>query len=267
MSSIELDTAILKRPLAEANKLITVWRKCGPDQPICPTLLINELVNAREQPDRLTIEPNNLPDKVDGMMAPIQDNHWAAIINQKIKSSGRRRFTLAHEMFHFIAHRKIRDSFECGRADINSFGGESLEDDANAFAAQLLIPSDVLRELDKSEFCYDVVKDNADALDVSVTALAYKWVIESRKRIGFIQSRDGFVDKGRASTPAYREGIFFKCGSELPAASLTQFVHSGGSPQKQVLAPNTWHNYLGCSECVHQTSFEGYTYTFLDFGS
>ncbi len=265
MSSTKLETSTLKRPLAEANKLIKIWRDHGPKTPINPKLLISGLINTQEHPDSLTVEEYELPASVDGAMLPVKNNHWAAVVNKSVTSAGRRRFTLAHELFHFLAHRKLREDFQCGRSDINSFGGESLEDDANDFAAQLLIPSDILRELDKRLFCYEVVKNAATELEVSVTALAYKWVIESKKRIGFFQSRDGFIDKGRASTPAYYQGVYFKGGSELNQNSLTSSVHSGDISQSSAVPAGVWQPNYGCNECVHKTQYEGYTYTFLDF--
>jgi hypothetical protein len=62
---------------------------------------------------------------------------------------GRRRFTIGHELGHWVLHRRGHHSLFCRHAVVT---GEQrpelplLEDQANAFAAALLMPAQLLRE-------------------------------------------------------------------------------------------------------------------------
>ncbi|PCJ17838.1 MAG: hypothetical protein COB02_12275 [Candidatus Cloacimonadota bacterium] len=76
----------------------------------------------------------------------------------------RNRFTLAHELGHFILHSKS------GQIKIHArrYGTSQIEKEANRFAAELLMPKNELEELfnqDKS------VCELADIFDVSIVAM------------------------------------------------------------------------------------------------
>lgn len=256
---------IERKPKSDANILLTQWRAVkGHDTPIDLHLLADELAN-RTNISALAIEYRDLGRTIDGAMAGLGDNKWGIAINRNVLSVGRRRFTLAHEIYHFYRHRDIQEHFRCSKNDIDSFFGKTLEDEANAFASQLLIPPDVVRQIDDEVFSYETVKKAANTLRVSVTAFAYAWVNLSNRRVGFFQSRDGFIDRGRASEKAYESGVFFRNGDELPENCLTTEVQMNRSSDQSLVDPRIWHRRIGCFEDVHTTIFEDYTYTFLDF--
>ncbi len=65
---------------------------------------------------------------------------------------GRRRFTISHELGHYVLHRRGQQSLFCRRGSVAEAGGEAerpplppSEEEANAFAAALLIPARLLR--------------------------------------------------------------------------------------------------------------------------
>lgn len=73
---------------------------------------------------------------------------WAIVYNQSITSLGRIRFTLAHELGHYLLHRKVQEAFNCSEADMLHWDSpeRQLEVQADLFASYLLMPIDDFRE-------------------------------------------------------------------------------------------------------------------------
>lgn len=104
----------------------------------------------------------------------------------KSESEVRRRFTVAHEIGHFILHRLDneifvdRKVFKMYRDDNSTTGEIKQEREANAFAAALLMPEVKLKkELRKLTFDFgddqdDGIKSLAETFKVSTQAMAYR---------------------------------------------------------------------------------------------
>lgn len=95
----------------------------------------------------------------------------------------RQRFTIAHELGHYLLHRDkmemfIDKTFYALRDENSSKGEYKMEREANAFAAALLMPrSLVIREAKKLDF--DLLDDKklrklADKFDVSTQAMSFR---------------------------------------------------------------------------------------------
>lgn len=68
------------------------------------------------------------------------------IVNQK-DSFVRQRFTIAHEIGHYVLEKETRDSKSISCRDANSStGNDKFEVAANAFAAELLLPEKLVKE-------------------------------------------------------------------------------------------------------------------------
>src|SRR5580704_1984299 len=80
--------------------------------------------------------------------APAGKIGWGIFYNNRITSRGRINFTLAHEFGHFLLHRlAYPDGIQCGEQDLVRWDSEyaQLEQQANTFAANLLMPLDDFR--------------------------------------------------------------------------------------------------------------------------
>ena len=67
----------------------------------------------------------------------------------------RQRFTIAHELGHFILHRDQRQSFNCDKESVYS-GADTIrviEREADDFASNLLMPGDLLRDWISNQRC------------------------------------------------------------------------------------------------------------------
>ncbi len=84
----------------------------------------------------MLLEP--MKDEQSGSLMESKNGDWVMRVNS-LHHPNRQRFTISHEIAHFIKHRKLKHTFE----DTTFFrNGESnaIEKEANKFAAELLMP-------------------------------------------------------------------------------------------------------------------------------
>lgn len=253
----------------EAIRIVDLWRRCGPATPKIDLIIaFKEIVLPSSGGDQCLIIFEDFK-SFEGMMAR-ENSHsdWCIGISTSISYLPRRNFTLAHEIGHFIGHRYEKDRFECTFEDLNDFTISRFENEANEFAAQLLMPADYIRKFDREEkFSHETVTELSASLGVSRAAAAFRWIKLSTKKLGFIVSRDGMICSGRASDRLFTEGVFFKSGAELPARCASQKLTGPGQAIQVKVPERIWHEWLDCWESCFATEIGGYVYTYLDFGS
>jgi len=96
---------------------------------------------------------------------------------------GRQRFSLAHELAHWICDRKT-GSFQCAKEDIGPQNAEakSVEAQANGYASQLILPSYLVDPwMQNKPVSLDVASALAKDFGTSLTAAAIKLVKRSAK--------------------------------------------------------------------------------------
>lgn len=128
---------------------------------------------------KISVIQHDLPDDESGMLI-INKERKAIIVVNKHHSKVRKRFTIAHELGHYLMHcDQGQQVFH--RSIKSSQGTEPQEIDANAFAAALLMPKadikKLIREINNSLFddeVDDLIVGKANELNVSKTALIYR---------------------------------------------------------------------------------------------
>lgn len=137
-----------------------------------------------------------------------------ARINANIPEQGRKRFTMAHELGHFELHKDSELIRSCEDIDISSYRKTRPgENEANEFAAELLMPEHLFQPLCKSVIpCFDTIGDLADQFRTSLTATAIRYVEYSPYSCAIIMSQDKIIKWHKRSEefPYYIE-----YGSEL----------------------------------------------------
>ncbi|MEO8608829.1 MAG: ImmA/IrrE family metallo-endopeptidase [Chloroflexota bacterium] len=113
----------------------------------------------------LNVAAQELEDKVSGFL--IIKNGQAAIGVNQNHHPNRQRFTVAHELGHYVLHRTLSNIFVDSTLtfyrDTNSTDGKTLQEiQANAFAAELLMPETIIRDYLRT---YEI--DLYDARDVA----------------------------------------------------------------------------------------------------
>ena len=160
--------------------------------------------------------------------APAGKVGWGIFYNNRIASRGRVNFTLAHELGHFLLHRLAHpDGIQCGEQDIVRWDSDyaQLEQQANTFAANLLMPlDDFRRRIDaKAKVNLEMISQCADRYRVSLISAVLRWLGYTDRRAVLVVSRSGYILWSRASTAALRSGAFFRTSDapiEVPPTSI-----------------------------------------------
>lgn len=159
-------------------------RKMLPDMPLGRGAMIKE-------PADLTWNSS------EGALVRNSDNHaeWAIFVNPKAKPE-RRRFTLAHEIGHFVLHRAAQARFTCDKDSVY-FGNsihKQIEREANDFAANLLMPGNLLRNLlgDK-RIDIHLLSTAAKDFGVSLEAMCIRFIQYTDQRVVLVYWDHGFL--------------------------------------------------------------------------
>jgi Zn-dependent peptidase ImmA (M78 family) len=125
----------------------------------------------------ITVHQAWLDDDISGELVPVSGGRFLINVNAKHPQT-RQRFTIAHELGHFVYHRDLIGtgidddrayrSTDAGRYHNTAIGPKE-ETEANRFAASLLMPSHLIQRLE-NEGKY-TPEEKAKALKVSVPAM------------------------------------------------------------------------------------------------
>ncbi len=120
---------------------------------------------------------------VSGVLVPIDGGAWAILVNAT-HSASRQRFTIAHELGHLLLHGYTAPHADRGFKfrDARSSEGSAMEEiQANQFAAELLMPRDLVLKAVHAR-ALDHGADAADdaAFDAWVAALAAKFGVSKQ---------------------------------------------------------------------------------------
>ncbi|MDE2720519.1 ImmA/IrrE family metallo-endopeptidase [Candidatus Palauibacter polyketidifaciens] len=137
-----------------------------------------------------------------GCTACLMPNPYAdggAIFLEPGQSTGRRRFSIAHELAHYHIPTHKKEQRRCKESSLQATEGfgRQLEWEANSFAAELLMPAKLFRA-DARQL--DVSVEAAHRLsspghyNVSITAAARRIVQVSNESCALIATRNGYVE-------------------------------------------------------------------------
>ncbi|MEA3536991.1 ImmA/IrrE family metallo-endopeptidase [Rhizobium sp. CC-YZS058] len=169
----------------------------------------------------------------DGALVPgdALPRRWAIMYDRR-QNAGRRAYTIAHELGHFLLHRRLVDEdpdfdggFHCSKEAVEHGAGADIEKEANEFAANLLMPLDDYRRQIPSDrpATFERLGGVAIRYGVSLTAATLRWLEYTTTRAMVIASVDGFALWAKSSEAALRSGRFLQTRTglfEMPAASL-----------------------------------------------
>jgi Zn-dependent peptidase ImmA (M78 family) len=106
-------------------------------------------IEAIVRAEGITLQKENLEAEVSGMLV-IKETEAIIAINEK-HAPNRQRFTIAHELGHYLLHRNLSnvffdESLVFFRDQVAAEGTKYQEIEANNFAAELLMPETILRK-------------------------------------------------------------------------------------------------------------------------
>lgn len=213
---------------------------------------------------------------IEGALVTTPSRYAGSILVNKRSGKARRRFTIGHELGHYLnpAHQETSaQGFWCSKNDINSLRGqakrqltgfEKQEVEANRFASELLMPSRQIKRSLEAFACLEEVVKLARIYGVSKEAMARKYVELRSEPIAIIFSKDGrlrYPVKGRKMPRLYlKEGALLP---HLDKAPFKQNVHAFGevNPYEWLLSYDSGFLY-----CEHYPQQDGYAMTLLQLG-
>jgi hypothetical protein len=177
------------------------------------------------------IEERSIPGCVGALICGDDKPRKWGILYDKGQSPGRRAFTVGHEFGHWVLHRvrvdqddDLADGFYCDEEAITQRSGAGIEDEADMFAADLLMPfHDFRKQLPPRERPdFDRLGALAKRYGVSLEAAIIRWLEYTETRAILVVSNEGFARWSKPSKPAFRSGRFIRSRRttySLPALS------------------------------------------------
>lgn len=144
------------------------------------------------------------------------------------QTPGRRAYTIAHEFGHYVLHRDIigsDDNYDsgvfCSEDSIVRGSGSDIEQEADQFAANLLMPlNDFRKQIPATTVPnFDDLGKIADRYGVSLTAATLRWLEYTQTRALLVVSNEGFAHWAKTSGPALKSGRYIRTRNtmyELP---------------------------------------------------
>jgi Zn-dependent peptidase ImmA (M78 family) len=163
----------------------------------------------------------------EGMLMTNPEKSQGVIMVKANANPQRRRFTIGHELGHYLLpwHRQL--SFSCSSESIKDSGTDSksargveMEAEANSFASELLMPSAVFKELQRSagEPDLEQVVKFATHFDASIEATARRFMNLSEFPVAFVFSQNDTV-RYWTKGPEFPYLLSIKNGQQLPMHS------------------------------------------------
>ena len=129
----------------------------------------------------------------DGALLRIRDaQRGYIVINSRIREESRRRFTLAHEIGHFVLPGQQEVSAPCKQQRIENWDMDLYrpELDANRFAAEILMPRELMAEFVQSEPSLESIRSIAQLCGTSLTASAVRLITLTPHRAAVVWSQN-----------------------------------------------------------------------------
>lgn len=176
---------------------------------------------------------------------------WGAIVVAKGMDARRRRFSIGHELGHFLLEnhrpREGHHQFACSHADLrfeDSRGADrarKMEAEANRFAAQLLMPARrILTNLRSREPDLREIIHLAKDFNVSKAAMARSYIDAHRAILALVVLRDGRLDQ--VYKPDGFPWIAPSIGAPVPPDSIAndRSLSVGHISEMKECDPETW---------------------------
>lgn len=164
---------------AEARRIIKELRILSPDEIALEAMAMHFNIRIRER-------------NLSGCEARIvrQGNKAVISVKQSLSPKGRKRFAIAHEMGHFFLHPDTKQLSNCTNADFHEWGHKKREEvEANVFAAELLMPEDIIRSKVIGNIpSFNIISKLADDFETTLTATAIRFISLTQEPCALIAS-------------------------------------------------------------------------------
>jgi hypothetical protein len=126
----------------------------------------------------------------------------SVVIRKSIREAGRKNFTLAHEIGHFLLPGHDQTELVCTKSDIGNWGegSKQIEREADEFAAELLMPAALVqRIIGSSAPSLELIQRIAHRFHTSLSAAAWRHCDLAKDPCAAVWSKDGRIDWAKRS--------------------------------------------------------------------
>lgn len=187
--------------------------------------------------------------KLDGAEARIvaSDGHAIITVNSDEKMIERRRFSIGHELGHFLLHCKNAAEFNCSRKDMNEWFAKqeavNQEVEANEFSIELLIPETLAKPvITRDKPSIEMIEGLAEKFLMSRSASALRYVELTDEAVAVV-----FFSKAKGITGMPKKSKYFDAQNYwLPAGPLSKeslaydLVNGAGNDRMASVAASAW---------------------------
>lgn len=126
----------------------------------------------------------------------------SVVIRKSIRDAGRKNFTLAHEIAHFLLPGHDQTELVCTNSDIGNWGDGSkqTEREADEFAAEVLMPAALVERIARSsEPSLQLIERIARRCHTSLSAAAWRYCDLTKEACAIVWGREGRIDWSKRS--------------------------------------------------------------------
>lgn len=156
-------------------------------------------------------------------------------VSTNVIDMNRRRFGATHELGHLEMHRGKQSFFNCSKDDLDSGGikkisSPTMENEANEFAANLLMPKQFFAPLcESAEINFSALGELASKFRVSLTAAALRFIDVSKEPLAVVVSSNGVIRWFDANKDFSNLDLFVDVGSRLHRETQAVKAFQGSS--------------------------------------
>lgn len=192
-------------------------------------------------------------DKFEGMLVALPDKSAGFInISENIREPTRKRFTIAHELGHYVIPTH-ESSYNCNKDDTNNYYDKKhpQEIEANHFAAELLMPRKYfLKEIERKEPSYDLIQNLTDKFESSLTSTLIRYKELTTENVAVVLSENSKI-KWALRSDNFKYFIKSKVDLSPDSYAVEFFVRNDLSKKFEDVDPNVWFDDEGI---VHKIS-------------
>lgn len=167
-------------------------------------------------------------------------------VNSNIEFDAKKRYVAAHELGHYEMHRKRIPIISDSEYDlVNWFQASSLEAEANEFASEFLMPSNLFsKECSGKYFAPKVIDYLAERFNVSKTATILKFIKSGNHPICVVYTANNKM-KWWKKSPDFPYFLKFKPDTAPPGGSVVSEIFTMkslyfGDDRKQSVEKDVW---------------------------
>jgi len=139
----------------------------------------------------------------DGALVCSKQHHLGTVLVRKsIRELGRRKFTIAHEIAHYVLPHHGESGNVCADADVENWDRNlpEPEQEANTFAGELLMPQSLVDPaISRERPSFEAIRRLSTSFETSLTASAYRAMQLTPFRAAIVWSSDNTIRWFKAS--------------------------------------------------------------------